>query len=94
MLSLVALLMVVSMGVDYGVLLAECSDDDDGALEATLFAVFVAAVSTVLGFALLSFSRQPALSSIGWTAGVGVLMCLVLAPSVRGVVGGRRGGGG
>lgn len=88
MLSLVALLMVVSMGVDYGVLLAE-SQNDERSLDATLFAVVVAAISTVLGFGLLAFSRQPALNSIGWAAGIGVLLCLVLAPALCGLARGR-----
>ncbi len=80
MLSLVALLLVVGLGVDYGVLLAETSNDPR-AHAATRFAVLVAACSTVLGFGLLAFSDQPPLFSIGATAGIGVLASLVLAPS-------------
>ena len=80
LLSLVALLMVVSMGVDYGVFLAEtCARPN--ALRATHLSVFVAGVSTILGFGLLAFSDQPALFSIGSTAGLGVLLCLLLAPT-------------
>ena len=80
LLSLVALLMVVSMGVDYGVFLAEtCARPK--ALRATHLSVFVAGVSTILGFGLLTFSDQPALFSIGSAAGLGVLLCLLLAPT-------------
>ena len=80
MLSLVALLMIVSMGVDYGVFLAE-NHTAARRLDATCLAVFVAGVSTALGFGLLAISEQPALRGIGLTSGVGVLLCLVLAPA-------------
>ncbi|MCR9246570.1 MAG: MMPL family transporter [bacterium] len=81
MLSLVALLMVVSMGVDYGVFLTE-NHREERRLSATHLAVAVAGISTVLGFGLLALSEQPPLRSIGLTSGVGVLLCLVLAPTV------------
>lgn len=81
MLSLVALLMVVSMGVDYGVFLAE-HRDDPRQRDATLLAVFLAGASTILGFGLLSMSSQPPLFHIGLTSAVGVLLCLTLAPTV------------
>ncbi|MCA8976504.1 MAG: MMPL family transporter, partial [Planctomycetes bacterium] len=80
MLSLVALLMVVSMGVDYGVFLAE-SQGDRRELRATRLAVTVAGASTMLGFGLLAGSDQPALFGIGITAGLGVLLCMLLAPA-------------
>jgi len=88
LLALVALLMVVGMGVDYGVLLAE-GRDDPAALAATRLSVVVAAVSTVLGFGLLALSDEPALFSIGATAGIGVGACLLLAPSLAALVGAR-----
>jgi predicted exporter len=81
MLSLVALLMVVSMGVDYGVFLAEHRRDPI-ARDATLLAVVLAGVSTILGFGLLALSSQPPLYHIGLTSAVGVLLCLLLAPTV------------
>ena len=81
MLSLVALLMVVSMGVDYGVFLAE-HRNNDRARDATLLAVVLAGVSTMLGFGLLALSSQPPLYHIGLTSAVGVLLCLLLAPTV------------
>jgi predicted exporter len=81
-LSLVALLMIVSMGVDYGVFLVEAGGERE-ALDATHLAITVAALSTVLGFGLLGLSAHPSLESIGLTSGVGVLLCLVLAPTVR-----------
>jgi predicted exporter len=81
MLSLVALLMVVSMGVDYGVFLAEHRKDAK-ARAATLLAIVLAGTSTMLGFGLLALSSQPPLFHIGLTSSVGVLLCLLLAPTV------------
>ena len=43
----------------------------------------VAAVSTLLGFGLLALSDHPALFSIGAPSALGVLLCVVLAPTVR-----------
>ncbi len=76
----VALLLVLSMGVDYGVFLAESRADLDG-LAATLLSVLVACMSTVLGFGLLAMSASPALQAMGVTVGLGVLLSLVLAPA-------------
>lgn len=85
LLALVALLMVVGMGVDYGVFLNEHLDDGPR-LQATLLAVAVAAVTTMLGFALLMLSSQPPLQSIARCACLGMLGCLVLAPTLGAAV--------
>lgn len=79
-LHVVALLLVLSMGVDYGVFLAE-SRRDPGGFNATVLSVALACVSTVLGFGLLAMSQSPALRAIGVTVGLGVLLSLVLAPA-------------
>jgi len=84
LLSLVALLMVVSMGVDYGVFLAEVDGEDE--LAATALAVVVAGLSTLLGFGLLAFSDEPSLRTLGLTSGIGVVLCIVLAPTLRAVL--------
>ncbi|MBK8096257.1 MAG: MMPL family transporter [Planctomycetes bacterium] len=89
MLSLVALLMVVSMGVDYGIFLAE-DESHPGARGATLLGVVVDGVTTILGFGLLAISSHPALFGIGVAAGMGVTWCLVLALAFGALVAGRR----
>lgn len=76
---LTALLMVVSMGVDYGVFLVDAQQAEQPS--AALLSVVVAAASTVLGFGLLAFSEHPLLQSIGVTASVGMVACLLLAPT-------------
>jgi predicted exporter len=77
---LMGLLMVLSIGVDYGVFLAESTRYDEGA-SATLLSLFIACVSTVFAFGLLGLSSNPALQAVGWTTGIGVLLSLVLAPT-------------
>ncbi len=81
LLSLVALLMVVSMGVDYGIFLAadEAPGHATDAHDATHLAIVLASLTTVFGFGLLALSAQPALFRIGLTSGVGILVCLVFA---------------
>ncbi len=85
-LALTALLMVLSMGADYGVFLAEANlrqksnhaAGDSAGL--TLMGMLVACLSTVFGFGVLSLSQHPALHTIGLVAAVGVTASLVLAP--------------
>jgi len=89
LMHVVALLLVLSMGVDYGVFLAE-SRDDPGGLAATLLSVLVACLSTVLAFGLLAMSASPALRALGLTVGLGVLLSLVLAPAAMLLGGGKR----
>ena len=82
--ALTALLMVFSMGVDYGVFLAETARhgwDDANELGATLLAVTIAWASTLLGFGLLALSSHPAMRTIGLTASIGVTSSLLLAPT-------------
>ena len=88
LLHVVALLLVLSMGVDYGVFLAESRDDPEG-FTATLLSVVIACLSTVLAFGLLAMSDSPALRAIGVTVGLGVLLSLVLAPAAL-LLGERR----
>jgi predicted exporter len=78
--SLAALLVVVSVGVDYGVFLVDADAAGDIDRSATLLSIVVAWLSTVLGFGLLSFSNYPALHVIGLTAVVGVTAAFLLAP--------------
>ena len=79
LLNVVALLLVLSMGVDYGVFLAESAGDPEH-LEATLLSLVIACISTVLAFGLLAMSGMPALRAIGLTVGIGILLSLLLAP--------------
>lgn len=79
--SLTALLVVVSVGVDYGVFLVDADAAGEVDRSAALLSIVVACGSTVLGFGLLSLSSYPALHVIGLTAVVGVTTSFLLAPS-------------
>jgi len=91
LMHLVSLLLVLSMGVDYGVFLAE-SHERPGRLgrvhsvhpdsvSATVLSLVLACTSTVLAFGLLAMSSNPALRAIGLTTGIGVLISLCIAPT-------------
>lgn len=84
--ALTALLMVFSMGVDYGVFLAEAEQHSFAELSATLVAVVIAWASTLLGFGLLAMSAHPAMRTIGVTAAIGVSASLLLAPTALALV--------
>jgi len=77
----VALLLVFSMGVDYGIFMAESRHHEAGRA-ATVLGLAFACGSTVLSFGLLGLSDNPALRALGLTTGIGILASLMLAPSV------------
>ena len=74
---LVTLLLVVGLGIDYGVFATRPEDDDHGAKSA--YAVMVCAASTILVFGLLATSSVPVLHAIGLTAACGSLFAMLLA---------------
>ena len=78
--AMAALLMVISMGVDYGVFLVDASESEAERAIA-LLSVFMAATTTILGFGLLALSQHAMLRVIGLTAWVGMTACAVLAPT-------------
>ena len=80
LLHVVALLLVLSMGVDYGVFLTE-SREHPREVAATVVSLLACCLSTVLAFGLLGMSSNPALQAIGLTTGLGVLFSLILAPA-------------
>ena len=79
--GLTAVLMVLSIGVDYGVFLAETDRLHPEALPATLLGLLVCWASTVIGFGALTLSAHPVMKTIGVVAAVGVTASLLLAPT-------------
>lgn len=73
-----ALVMVLSIGTDYGVFCAEDRERDP----ATLVSIFLAMVTTLLSFGLLAFSEMVAVRAFGATMLVGVFLAFMLAPTV------------
>ncbi|MCB9595973.1 MAG: MMPL family transporter [Sandaracinaceae bacterium] len=90
LLHVVGLILVLSMGVDYGVFMVESRADEHGPA-ATMVSLLLACVSTVLSFGLLAMSTNPALRALGLIAGIGVLLSLLLAPMAWLLLGGRPG---
>ncbi len=77
----VSLLMVMGMGVDYGIFLVD-SADHRPSFEATLLSLAVACGTTSFVFGSLVVSSQEALRAMGMTTGLGVILSFVLAPAV------------
>ena len=78
---LVALLLVVGIGLDYG-LFFNRAFRDDAERERTVRALVVCSTTTVLVFGVLAFSGTPVLNAIGSTTAVGAVMCLLLAATL------------
>ncbi|RAU20819.1 hypothetical protein CU669_16225 [Paramagnetospirillum kuznetsovii] len=72
-----ALVLVLSIGTDYGVFCAEDKVHDP----VTLVSVWLAMITTLLSFGLLALSDVAAVKAFGATMLVGVLTAFLLAPS-------------
>ena len=72
----IALLLVLGIGIDYALFLAE----GEGHEPASLLAIVLSALTAVLGFGLLVGASLPAVSGFGLTVLIGVLLALLLAP--------------
>lgn len=79
LLHVIALMMVMGMGVDYGVFLVD-SCDDEQAFGSTLLSLLLSCLTTIFVFGALAISEHPALRAIGVTTGLGVLLAFVFAP--------------
>jgi predicted exporter len=80
LLHAVTLLMVLGMGVDYGIFIVDSARDDEDEVGATLVSCLLCCLTTILSFGTLALSSQPPLRAIGLTTGAGVATALVLAP--------------
>lgn len=76
--NVLALMLLLGVGIDYGIFLQEHEDDPHAWL-----AVVIGAASTWLSFGLLGLSQTPALRAFGVTLMLGLPLVLVLAPLFR-----------
>jgi predicted exporter len=76
--NVLALMLLLGVGIDYGIFLQEHEDDPQAWL-----AVVIGAGSTWLSFGLLGLSSTPALRAFGVTLMFGLPLVLVLAPLFR-----------
>ena len=79
--SSISLLVVLGMGVDYGIFAVDGAQSPDR-LGATLSSILVSCLTSVFVFGALALSEQPALRAIGLTTGTGILLALALSPAV------------
>ena len=79
LLHVMSLVMVMGMGVDYGIFCVDSAGrgEDFGA---TLLSLLLSCLTTALVFGTLAFSSQPSLRAIGLTTGIGILLSFALAP--------------
>ncbi len=76
--SVLALMLLLGMGVDFGIFLQEHPGDGSAWL-----AVALAGISTLLSFGLLALSATPALHAFGLTMLIGEAIIWMLTPSFR-----------
>jgi predicted exporter len=79
LLHLVAVLLVLSMGVDYGIFMVEGRRNRDERVS-SLVSVATATSTTLLSFGLLALSTSPALRALGATITVGLTLTMILCP--------------
>lgn len=75
--NVMALVLVLSLGVDYAVFCAEATREKR---QGTLLAVVIATLTTLLSFGMLAFSEVMAVHAFGLTLLLGVLIAFLLAP--------------
>jgi predicted exporter len=79
LLHVVGLVMVLGMGVDYGVFVVDSAAHPEE-MGVTMLSTFLGSLTTVLTFGVLAISQHPALRALGVTLGVGILLSFLLAP--------------
>jgi predicted exporter len=75
-----ALVLVLSIGVDYSIFLAETSPQRQ---RVTMLAVMMAAATTLLSFGLLALSSVQAVHAFGSTMLIGIFLAFLLSPLAR-----------
>jgi predicted exporter len=77
---ILALMLLLGIGVDYGIFFQEQGRADDGA---TWLSVALSALSTLLSFGLLALSKTPALQAFGLTMALGIFTVCLIVPFFR-----------
>ena len=77
----VSLLVVIGMGVDYGIFCVDSVRSEDGP-GPTLSSLLISCFTSIFVFGTLAVSGQPALQSIGLTTSIGVFLALLVSPAV------------
>jgi predicted exporter len=85
---LFGLLLVLGMGVDYGIFLAESARQHER-VGATVLGLLLSCITSVLGLGLLALSNNPGLRALGVTTAIGVISSLLLSAAVLALLDGR-----
>ena len=76
-----SLLIIISVGIDYGVFLVECVQRDTvGGLGPTAMSLVASFSTALFSFGLLALSGTPALRAIGLTTAIGITASLLFSP--------------
>lgn len=84
--NVLALVLVLGIGIDYTLFFKEGS----GHRDTTMLAVLLSALTTLLAFGLLGFSKTQAIHGFGLTLAVGIIVVFFLAPIFTHDVEGHR----
>ncbi len=87
-LHVMSLLLVVSMGVDFGIFLVDTTDTLEESAR-TLVSILTASITTVLSFGLLGLSESPGLAALGVTVTLGTTLSLVFCVVMAALAGPR-----
>lgn len=87
-LHVMSLLLVVSMGVDFGIFLVDTTDTLEESAR-TLVSILTASITTVLSFGLLGLSESPGLAALGVTVTLGTTLSLVFCVIMAALAGPR-----
>jgi predicted exporter len=85
-LHVMSLLLVVSMGVDFGIFLVDTTDTLEESAR-TMVSILTASLTTILSFGLLGLSDSPGLAALGVTVTLGVTFSLVLCVAMASLAG-------
>lgn len=77
--NIIALMLVLGIGIDYAIFMLEGGEHE----AATLLAVSLSALTTILSFGLLALSQTPALRTFGLSVLVGIAVAHTLTPLIR-----------
>jgi len=73
-----SLLLVIGIGLDYAIFFHHHQQESESRVR-TIWAILICSTTTIMVFGLLAFSQTPVLHSIGLTAAIGALCCLIIS---------------
>ncbi|MGS0742535.1 MMPL family transporter [Glaciimonas sp. GG7] len=80
MFHVLALMLILGLGVDYGIFLQEKTEQSNHGGQFAWLAVCLSAVSALLSFGLLALSGTPPLHAFGFTMLIGIAIVWLIAP--------------